>query len=60
MLFLESPSPLASVSTWLQWEKRLDKLKSNDETVIAEKNRARRIIAALISQEVVSDLPEHP
>ena len=51
MKFLESPSPVASVATWERWAARLNKLNPHDKTVIAEKQRAQRIIEQLREED---------
>lgn len=45
MLFLDSPSQFAPVSTWEAWREELNKLNPHDKTVVAEKMRAERTIA---------------
>mgnify|MGYP001547919695 CR=1 FL=1 len=45
MMFLESPSQFAPVSKWEAWSERLKTFNPHDKTVVAEKQRAERIIA---------------
>jgi hypothetical protein len=53
MMFLDSPSQLAPAQEWKAYVARLDDLDARDVTVIAEKERAGRILALLEDEAAV-------
>ncbi len=55
MMFLESPSLFAPVSKWEAWAKRLNAFNSHDKTVVAEKERAKKMIALLSKPVEITD-----
>lgn len=55
MMFLDSPSLFAPLAKWEAWAKRLDSFNPHDRTVVAEKKRAKEMIAMLKEPVEVTD-----
>lgn len=55
MMFLESPSLFAPLSTWEAWAKRLNTFNPHDKTVVAEKERTKKMIALLKEPVEITD-----
>lgn len=55
MMFLDSPSQFAPVAKWEAWAKRLVTFNPHDKTVVAEKERTKKMIAMLKEPVEVTD-----
>lgn len=55
MMFLDSPSLFAPLAKWEAWANRLDTFNPHDRTVVAEKERTKKMIAMLKEPIEVND-----
>lgn len=53
MMFLESPALSAPKSEWTAWQSKLQKMKSNDPSVVFARKRASAVVQQLEAREKV-------